>query len=109
MSLMTNDAASFGHGVHYLRIISVGLMFTAVEVVLAQSFIGAGDTIPPMLVDVPVTALRIPLAAWLSGIPEIGVAGIWWTICGTAIARGVLMAIWFRRNRWKRARPDLDS
>ncbi len=108
MAAMTNDPGTMGHGIDYLRIVSICMVFTALEVVLAQSFVGAGDTIPPMLVDVPVTAMRVPLAAWLSSYPSIGVAGIWWAICGTAMARGVLMALWFRRGRWKRARPDLD-
>lgn len=109
MSVMTEDGGSLGHGVDYLRIVSICMVFTALEVVLAQGFVGAGDTLPPAVVDIPITAMRVPLAAWLSSYPEIGVAGIWWTIAGTAIARGVFMALWFKRGKWKRARPDLDK
>ncbi len=108
MDAMTADAGTRAHGIDYLRIVSICMIFTAMEVVFANSFVGAGDTLPPALVDIPITAMRVPLAAWLSSYPSIGVHGIWWTIAGTAIARGLLMAIWFRRGRWKRARPDLD-
>ena len=108
MDLMTRDQGSMGRGIDYLRTVSISMIFMALEVVLAQGFVGAGDTLPPALVDIPVTALRVPLAAWLSSYPSIGVTGIWWTIAGTAIVRGVLMAFWFKRGKWKRARPDLD-
>ena len=81
-------------------------MFLNLEVVLAHAFVGAGDTLPPMLIDVPLTALRIPLAWWLGGL--WGVEGVWWTISLTAVARGVGMALWFSRGGWQRSRPDLD-
>jgi putative MATE family efflux protein len=109
MDLMTGDPGSRAHGIDYLRIVSICMVFTALEVVLAQGFVGAGDTLPPAVVDIPTTAARVPLAAWLSSFPALGVYGIWWTIAGTAIARGVLMALWFKRGKWKRARPDLDK
>ena len=92
----------------YLRIISFCLAFTALEVVLAHSFTGAGDTIPPMLVDVPLTAARIPLSYWMAYDLGWGPKGIWWAICVTAMGRGLFMGLWFLRGKWKRHRPDLD-
>ena len=107
MSVFSNDPATISHGTDYLRIVAVCFVFLNLEVVLAHAFVGAGDTLPPMLIDVPLTALRIPLAWWLGGL--WGVHGIWWTISLTAVARGVGMALWFSRGRWQRSRPDLDQ
>jgi putative MATE family efflux protein len=108
MQLLADDGPSIALGSEYLRAVSFSMAFMALEVVLAQAFVGAGDTIPPMVVDVPITASRIPIAWWLAVVLGWGAAGIWWTISGTAVARGVFMALWFARGRWKRSRPDLD-
>ena len=66
------------------------------------------DTIPPSIADIPLTLARVPVAWALSGPAGMGPAGIWWTITGSAILKGVFLALWFARGRWKRARPDLD-
>ena len=108
MDAFASDSVSAAYGAAYLRVISFSLCFIALEVVLAQSFIGAGDTLPPMLIDVPLTALRIPLALLLAHHFEMGTTGIWWAIGATAIGRGVLMSLWFLRGNWMRSRPDLD-
>lgn len=108
MRLFAADQATVGFGTDYLRIVAISFVFLALEVVLANAFVGAGDTVPPMLVDVPLTALRIPLALLLSESFGLGAKGVWWAISLTAIARGVGMAALFVRGRWQRARPDLD-
>ena len=108
MGLLAEDAASIAYGADYLSAVSWSMAFMAVEVVLAQAFVGAGDTIPPAVVDIPITASRIPLACWLAYGLGWGPAGIWWVICGTAVARGVFMGLWFLKGSWKRSRPDLD-
>ena len=84
------------------------MVFSAVDVVMAQSFTGAGDTIPPSIIDIPLTIARVPVA-WALAIPlGLGPVGTWWTITGSAILKGVFLALWFARGKWKRARPDLD-
>jgi putative MATE family efflux protein len=108
MGILAADAETAGHGADYLRVISASLVFLNLEVVLAQAFVGAGDTLPPGLIDVPLTAARIPLAYGMAMNMGMGPWGIWWAISLTAIARGALMALWFLRGRWKRVRPDLD-
>ena len=108
VGVFTRDAETARHGADYLSVVALSMVFMNVEVILGAAFTGAGDTLPPMLVDVPLTALRIPLSLWLARSLGVGPAGIWWAISGTAIGRGVLMGAWFLRGRWKRARPDLD-
>lgn len=109
MALLASDPGTIEHGADYLQIVAICFVFLNLEVVLGHSFVGAGDTVPPMLVDVPLTALRIPLAYFLGTVLAWGPQGIWWAISGTSIARGVGMTLWFARGRWKRSRPDLDA
>jgi len=108
IGFFTKDAATAVHGAAYLRVVAACLLFLALEVILAQAFIGAGDTVPPTLIDIPITAMRLPVAYGLAHALAWGPVGIWWAITGTAIARGVVMSLWFLRGRWKRLRPDLD-
>ena len=71
------------------------------EVVLDGAFAGAGLTLPPMVISILISAVRIPLARWAAFDGGLGVAGIWWTIAATAALRGVVVAVWFARGTWK--------
>jgi putative MATE family efflux protein len=104
LSVFSEDPRVIGEGARYLRIIALCEVGMAGELVLEGAFAGAGNALPPMLVNVPLTALRIPAAHLLSKRSGLGVAGIWWAISGTTGVKGLVMAGWFRLNRWKRAR-----
>jgi putative MATE family efflux protein len=108
MAAFASDPETLDWGASYLRVVSVCMVFTALDVCLAQSFMGAGDTIPPSLVDIPLTVARVPVAWLLAHHLEMGPTGIWITIAGSAILKGIALAALFARGRWKRARPDLD-
>ena len=45
--------------------------------------------------------MRFPLGAWASLELGFGIYGIAWTMSLTCVLRGVLLAAWFRRGRWK--------
>jgi len=96
----TTDPAVIEAGSSYLRIVAVAQIFMAVELVLQIAMEGAGHTVSPMIVTVTLTVARLPLAAILRG--PLGLAGIWWTISLTAVARGAAMAGIWRRRRWAR-------
>ena len=74
---------------------------TALEYVLDGAFAGAGDTLPPLLVGLPLTAARVPLAWFFAHPMGLGVDGIWIAITISTMAKGILLALWFRRGRWK--------
>jgi len=95
----STDPAVIAEGARYLRIAALAQVFLCMEVVLEGALGGAGDTLPPMLASSVLTALRIPLAAWAA--PRYGVAGIWWVLTLTAIARALAMVLLWRSGRWK--------
>ncbi len=90
-------------GAECLRIIAPSLIFSAIGVVLARGFDGAGNTIPAMFVNLlTLWGTEIPLSYGLSQWTGLGITGVW---IGRAIANaanGLLFAFWFRLGRWKR-------
>lgn len=85
----------------YLIILGLSQITMAVEIVLEGSFGGAGDTLPPMLVMIPGSLARIPLAYLLAFTFDMGINGVWWTLTITTTIKAVVLALWFRRGNWK--------
>ena len=102
VGIFTRDPAVVADGAMYLRALALAQVSMAFEIVLESGLGGAGYTVVPMLWNGLFTAARIPLAAWLAGV--FGVAGVWWAIGLTAVARGVAMALLWRSERWHRVR-----
>jgi putative MATE family efflux protein len=89
--------------VRYLRIDSIGLVFTSVTLVGAASLRGVGNTRTPMAIFAVVSvanAIASPMLVFGYGpVPEIGVNGI---VIGTLIARvsgAVLILVMLARRR----------
>ncbi|HOX85009.1 MAG TPA: MATE family efflux transporter [bacterium] len=97
----TTDESVLQEGVRYLKTIAVFELFLGFEIVLEGAFSGSGNSLPAMLVVVPLTWARIPLGIFLSKNCGMGSAGIWWAISSTTAVKGILLAFWFRLGRWK--------
>ncbi len=92
---------AFAYATMYYRIAAWCIAFQATEIVVEGAFGGAGLTVPPMLITVLLTAVRVPIAYWVVRSTEYGIEGIWWTLSLTAIVRGIVMALWFSRGTWR--------
>lgn len=88
----------------YLRIVSVAWLAGLFEVVLEGAFSGSGNTLPAMVIGVPMTVIRIPLAYVLAMTLEMGALGVWLSIGLTMLIKGVLITFWFTRRRWMKSR-----
>jgi len=89
----------------FLRIATAGFLVAGVVVVLQQSILGAGDTVPPMIVGlVTVWVVQLPLAFFLSRFTNLGVYGVRWAIVAGMVVGAVTYIIYFRLGRWKRKR-----
>jgi MATE family, multidrug efflux pump len=102
LGIFTKDPLVVADGVLYLRAMAAVQVSMGLEIVLESSLGGAGYTVMPMLWSGFFTAARIPLAAWLAA--AWGIAGIWWTLGITGVARGIAMALLWRSHRWQRVR-----
>jgi len=96
-----SDDKVIGIAIVYLKILGLSQVFMGIEIVLEGAFSGAGNTFPPMVVSVPGSVIRIPLAYFLAFNLGLGVAGIWWAITLTSIVKGIVLAFWFNLGRWK--------
>lgn len=105
--IFISDPEVVAEGSRYLQIIGLCEIFMGLEIVLMQAFSGAGDTMPPMLVDVPLTVARIPLAYFLAIHLGWGPIGVWWAISSTTVLKGVTMATLFKMGRWKRMYAEI--
>jgi MATE family, multidrug efflux pump len=102
VSLFTSDAAVIADGALYLRVIAFAQIGQSFELILEGALAGAGYTFWPQIASTSLTALRIPLAAWWSGV--VGLLGIWLALSVTAILRGVAMIAFWKSGRWRGVR-----
>jgi putative MATE family efflux protein len=90
-------------GTEFLRIVAPSLIFSAVGVVLARGFDGAGNTVPAMFVNLlTLWGLEVPLSYGLSQWTELGITGVWVGRALANVANGLFFALWFRLGRWKK-------
>jgi Na+-driven multidrug efflux pump len=104
LGLFTADPDVLAMGSPYVRLLGFAQPLMALEIVFEHAFSGAGDTLPPMLVSVPMNALRVPLLWWAVQERHAGLMGICWVLSVTCMVRGVLATLWFRRGAWQRRR-----
>ncbi len=102
LRLFSPDPGLLRVGVPYLRILSLCLWNTALEIVTAEAVFGSGHTRALSAFFGVTSLLRLPLAAAVSYGTPLGPLGIAWTITVTCIARSLVIWSWFKRGTWKR-------
>jgi Na+-driven multidrug efflux pump len=99
--LFSDDPRVIEAAAAYLRIIAISQIPMGFEIVLEGAFAGAGNTLPAMLISVPGSLARIPLAYFFARTLGWGTSGIWWAITLTTLVRGAIIFFWFSRGHWK--------
>lgn len=102
MRIYTDDLEVIRMGVTILRILGIAQIFNAIGTVLSPALIGAGDTWFILGVEIGNTCfLYLPLA-WLFGVHlGFGVIGAWTAELIYVLSYALMMAIRFRKGRWK--------
>ena len=95
-------------GVDYLMILGVSQLFMSVEITTAGAFAGYGRTVPPSVVSIVFTAIRIPLALALIQT-SLGLNGIWWSITISSILKGMILLCWFLFFLTKKTTPSRSA
>lgn len=104
VAIFTDDPEVQQIGVLYLKIIALFEIGLSLEIVMEGVFAGAGYTLPPMLIYIPLTAIRIPLSWYLGLHLGLGISGVWWAIGATTALKGLLITLVFWRGQWKKKR-----
>ncbi|MEG0190750.1 MAG: MATE family efflux transporter [Lachnospiraceae bacterium] len=81
-------------GVSYLRILGYSQLFMCLEIASSGAFQGLGKTMPPTMVGIVLTSIRIPMAMILSAT-VLELDGIWWSITISSVLKGLVMPTWF--------------
>ena len=81
-------------GVDYLRILGYSQFFMCIEILTGAAFSAYGKTLPPSIVSIIFTSLRIPMAIFL-GKTALGLNGVWWSISLSSVFKGTILVIWF--------------
>lgn len=102
-------------GAAYLTILGFSQLFMCIEITTAGAFSGLGDTVTPFWVSIILTGLRIPIAIFLSSYLSLGLNGVWWSISGTSILKGIILVILFfmmviipNKNKFKKSVDNLE-
>jgi putative MATE family efflux protein len=102
VGLFTTDAEVLKNGIQCLRIVSLGYIFYAYGMVIAQSFNGAGDTTTPTILNFfGFWMFQIPLAYTLAIVFEFGPTGTYLAIVIAESLIAVVAILIFRKGKWK--------
>lgn len=100
----TSDPATRTYGIAYLQTVGLTLIPYSCELVFEGAFAGAGNTLPPMLIIILGTVIRIPLALYFAIACHLGVQGVWMAVATSMALKGGILLLWFRRGHWKKIR-----
>jgi Na+-driven multidrug efflux pump len=90
------------HSAECLRLVAWSEVASAMGVVLASSFGGAGNTVPAMAVNlISLWGVEVAVAFGLSRGLGWGATGVWWGRALANLVNGSLLGLWFRRGWWK--------
>lgn len=100
--MFTTDSIVLNYAIQCLQIVSIGYIFYAYGMVVAQSFNGAGDTRTPTILNFfAFWTFQIPLAYLLAITFELGTQGVYWAIVIAESALAVVSIFIFRQGKWK--------
>lgn len=103
IALFDNTPEVVAMGSQCLRVVAPSLTVSAVGVILARAFDGAGNTVPAMMVNLlSLWVIEVPAAYGLAHWLSWGINGIWWGRAIANLSNGVFFALWFRRGAWKK-------
>ena len=93
-SVFITEADVIPLGVDYLRILGYSQLFMCMEILTSGAFSAYGKTLPPSIVSIVFTSMRIPMAILL-GQTALGLNGVWWSISLSSVFKGVILVFLF--------------
>lgn len=95
-SIFVPEQESILMGKEYLMILAVSQIFMCLEMINAGVFNGLGKTNISATVSVIFTSLRLPGAYFLGFYTFLSLNGVWWSITGSSILKGIVMYLLLR-------------
>ncbi|NLG87182.1 MAG: MATE family efflux transporter, partial [Firmicutes bacterium] len=99
----TDDAAVIAAGITYLRIVAFNYVPFAAMFVMGGVMRGAGDTIATFFASLlNLWGVRVPLAAYLSSRPELGIKGVWIAMMVSPYVGTTIQALYYKSGLWRK-------
>lgn len=89
--IFINEKDAILQGADYLRILGYSQLFMCIEITTSGAFYGLGKTLIPSIVSIIFTGLRVPVAILLFNTEAFGINGVWWSISGSSIVKGIIL------------------
>lgn len=93
-SIFINEPDVIPLGVDYLRILGYSQLFMCMEILTSGAFSAYGKTLPPSVVSIIFTGMRIPMAIFF-GHTALGLNGVWLSISLSSVFKGVILVTLF--------------
>ena len=101
-SFFSQDAGVIDEAVNCLKVISLGYIFFAYQMIINQAFNGAGDTATPTKLSfVFMWLVQIPLAYFLSFHTSLNSMGVYVSISVSSVFMTLAAIYLFRLGKWK--------
>jgi putative MATE family efflux protein len=94
VAVFNGDAEVVAAGSTYVLMVGMSQLFMAFEVVILGAFAGAQWTAIPVVLEMALTAARIPIAMLLVSL-GLGVEAVWVAIAATTVVKGSVLAALF--------------
>ena len=94
VGVFNNDPAVVTAGTTYVIFAGLSQLFMAFEVVFVSAFAGAQWTMVPAVIQMGLTAARVPAAMALVAL-GLGVEGVWIAIAGSTVLKGAILGVMF--------------
>ncbi len=102
MGFYGNGAEMIAVGASYLKITTIGYIFSATAIILGRVFAGAKNTKIPALITFANGVILIILAKYLPQFANLGVSGVWLAILIYMILNGSVFLILFKTGVWRK-------
>lgn len=110
MDLLAEDAEVIALGALYLRIMAIAQLPQQLTSVLKGAIRGSGDTRTPMYIAaLGLWGVRLPMAYLLAFVMDMGVAGVWTSMCLDLIIRFGLTLWRYRTIPWVRVWDGVEA
>lgn len=102
VGIFTGDDTVAGEAVFCLKIICLGYIFFAYQMIINQAFNGAGDTLTPTKLSfVFMWLVQIPLAWYLAYFTGLESRGVYVSIAFSSVLMTIAAVFIFKKGKWK--------